>query len=145
MRLSEFRDEQGVEVVAKLLVPIAKIVSNEKNAKAQKEANEGKGSTLDFVSALLQNNPRDVMDMLAILDGKDPNEYHCSAATVLVDALHMMSDPELLMLFGLQRQTLASPGSALETTGAQETPVSSSDTPAPVSKKRRKKKRTKHT
>lgn len=145
MRLSEFRDEQGVEVVAKLLVPIAKIVSNEKNAKAQKEANEGKGSTLDFVSALLQNNPRDVMDMLAILDGKDPNEYHCSAATVLVDALHMMSDHELLMLFGLQRQTLASPGSALETTGAQETPVSSSDTPAPVSKKRRKKKRTKHT
>lgn len=145
MRLSEFRDEQGVEVVAKLLVPIAKIVSNEKNAKAQKEANEGKGSMLDFVSALLQNNPRDVMDMLAILDGKDPNEYHCSAATVLVDALHMVSDPELLMLFGLQRQTLASPGSALETTGAQETPVSSSDTPAPVSKKRRKKKRTKHT
>lgn len=145
MRLSEFRDEQGVEVVAKLLVPIAKIVSNEKNAKAQKEANEGKGSTLDFVSAMLQNNPRDVMDMLAILDGKDPNEYHCSAATVLVDALHMVSDPELLMLFGLQRQTLASPGSALETTGAQETPVSSSDTPAPVSKKRRKKKRTKHT
>lgn len=145
MRLSEFRDEQGVEVVAKLLVPIAKIVSNEKNAKAQKEANEGKGSMLDFVSALLQNSPRDVMDMLAILDGKDPNEYHCSAATVLVDALHMVSDPELLMLFGLQRQTLASPGSALETTGAQETPVSSSDTPAPVSKKRRKKKRTKHT
>lgn len=145
MRLSEFRDEQGVEVVAKLLVPIGKIVSNEKNAKAQKEANEGKGSMLDFVSALLQNSPRDVMDMLAILDGKDPNEYHCSAATVLVDALHMMSDHELLMLFGLQRQTLASPGSALETTGAQETPVSSSDTPAPVSKKRRKKKRTKHT
>lgn len=117
MRLSEFKDEKGIEVVAKLLVPISKIAQNQNNAKAKAKAKEG-GTLLDFASAMLQNNPKEVMDMLAILDDKDPSEYHCSAATVLVDVFNMLSDPELLQLFGFQSKTPASSGSASENTEA---------------------------
>lgn len=112
MRLSEFKDEKGIEVVAKLLVPIGNIAANKDNATAR-----GKNVSA-FASSILQNNTRDVMDMLAILDDKNPEEYHCTAATVLMDVFNMMSDPDLLMLFGLQRQTAASSGSASETTEA---------------------------
>lgn len=115
MRLSEFKDEQGIEVVAKLLVPIGKIAANAKNAPKKD------GTMLEFASAMLQNSPREVMEMLAILDGKDPASYHCNAGTVLVDVFNMLSDPELMMLFGLQRQNPASSGSASETTEAPET------------------------
>jgi hypothetical protein len=116
MKLSEFKDEKAVEVVAKLLIPIGNIASNKANQKAK----DSGGTLIAFVSAMLKNNQRDVMDMLAILDDKDPAEYHCSAATVIRDVFRMVSDPELLELFGLQRQIPASSGSASEITEAPQ-------------------------
>ena len=110
MRLSEFKDEKAIEVVADLLEPIYNIVSNEANAEAKDEAKD-KG-VLPFAAAMLKNSAKDVMAMLAILDDKDPKEYHCNAATVLGDIVNMLSDDELLQLFGLQSETLTSAGSA---------------------------------
>lgn len=108
MKLSEFKDEKGIEVVAKLLVPISQIVSNEKNKEAR-----GK-TVLEFASAMLLNSQKAVKDMLAILDDKDPEEYHCTAATVLFDVMNMLNDPELMQLFGLQSGTKTSSGSVSE-------------------------------
>lgn len=119
MKLSEFQDEKAIQVVAKLLGPIGRIAANGKNARA-KEANKEE-NVAQFVGALLENNPRDVMAILAILDDQDPETYHCTAASVLVDALNMCSDPELMQLFGLQSKTAASSGSALESTKAPKT------------------------
>lgn len=113
MKLSEFRDEKGIEVVAKLLVPISNIAKNKDTATAKS------GGMAEFASAMLRNNPKDVMNMLAILNGKDPAEYHCSAASVLVDVFDMLNDPELLQLFGARSETRASSGSASESTEAQ--------------------------
>lgn len=115
MKLSEFKDEKGIEVVAKLLVPISNIAKNKSNADAKGE------SLIEFASAMLQNNQKDVKDMLAILADEDPGEYHCSAASVLVDVLNMLNDPELLQLFGLQSKIPASAGSASENTEAPKT------------------------
>jgi hypothetical protein len=106
MKLSDFQDEKAVEVVAKLLVPIGNIVQNKDVAKKQG------GTMLEFVSAMLANNASDVKTMLAILNDVEPSEYHCSAASVLRDAMAMLSDPELLQLFGLQSETSTDSGSA---------------------------------
>ena len=100
---------------------------------------------MEFASAMLQNSPKDVMDMLAILHEKDPKDYHCSAATVLMDVFNMISDPELLALFGLQRQTTASSGSASENIEAPAVQAHSSATPAQNRSRRRKKKRSRST
>lgn len=113
MRLSDFQDEKAVEVVAKLLVPINNIAQNKANADAR-----GK-STIEFASAVLQNNAKDVMAMFAILNGEDPATYHCNAASVLGDLIDMFSDAALVQLFGLQRQTATSSPSA-STTGEVE-------------------------
>lgn len=122
MRLSDFKDEKAVEVVADLLEPIEKIAINPKmeNAKG--------GSILGFARAMLKNNQRETMDMLAILSDVDPAEYHCTAATVVFDVLNMLNDPDLMQLFGLRRQTPASSGSASESTEAQKQSNASSDT-----------------
>lgn len=114
MKLSDFKDEKAIEVVANLLVPIGKIVSNKENAEAK-----GK-SVLDFAATMLRNNKREVMDMLAILSDVDPAEYHCTAASVMIDVLNMFNDPELMQLFGLQSKTVASSGSVSESTTAHE-------------------------
>jgi len=116
MRLSEFKDEKAIAVVAKLLGPIGVIAKNQNNI----DAKANNGSMTDFASAMLQNNPKEIMAMLAILDDKDPAEYHCNAATVLMDVFNMVSDPALLQLFGLQSKTQPPSGSASENTEAQK-------------------------
>lgn len=99
MRLSDFKDEKGVEVVAKLMAPICKIAANPENAKV-------KGKTkLELASAMFRNNPTEVKEMLAILADVDPAEYRCNGATVLMGLFEMLADPELMQLFGLRSKT----------------------------------------
>ena len=107
MRLSEFKDEKAIEVVASLLIPIGNIVANPAN----KEAKDG--GVLKFASEMLKNNTKDAMEILAILADEPVESYTCTAATVLKDMLNVLSDPDLLELFGLQSQTQTSAGSAL--------------------------------
>jgi hypothetical protein len=113
MKLSDFKDEKAIEVVAALLVPMGNIAKNAENAEAR-----GK-SKLEFASSMLKNNAADVKNMLAILSDVDPEDYHCTAASVLVDVMQMFNDPELMQLFGLQSGTAASSGSASESTEGQ--------------------------
>ncbi len=124
MRLSDFRDEQALEVIAKLLEPVGAIAANERNAAARS------GGVFGFASALLHNNPREVMAIFAILNGEEPEAYHCSASTVLFDLVELLNDPELLALFGLRSRTAASSGSVSANTTAEGTrKVSSSTAP----------------
>ena len=107
MRLSDYKDEKAIEVVANLLPYVTNIALNEKNNEAR-----GNGKVADFVAAVLKNNTTDIMGVLAVLNDTDPKDYHCNAATVLVDAFQVFSDPAMLELFGLQRQTATSSTSA---------------------------------
>ena len=116
MKLSDFKDEQGVEVVAKLMIPICKIVANPANK-------EAKGKTkLEFASAMLQNSPCEVKEMLAILNCVEPEDYHCNGSTVIAGLFDLLSDPELMQLFGLQgkKEGPTCSGSQSETIEAPE-------------------------
>ena len=64
-----------------------------------------------LASAMLKNNAKDAKEILAILADKPIESYTCTAATVLKDMLNVLSDPDLLELFGLQSQTQTSAGS----------------------------------
>lgn len=114
MRLSDFQDEKAIEVIGKLLPPIVRIAQRKENAEARD------GSMASFAAAMLQNNAADVKEMLAVLNDEDPASYRCNAATVLRDVMVMISDPELLALFGLRSESTASSGSASENTEAPD-------------------------
>lgn len=122
MRLSDFRDDQATDVIAKLLEPVGTIAADERNASARS------GGVFGFASALFRNNPREMMAIFAILNGEEPETYHCSAASLLYDLIEMLNDPELLALFGLRSRTAASSGSVSENTTAEGTRKASSST-----------------
>lgn len=115
-KLSDFKDEQGAVIVARLLPPIFEIVQNAANEKAKNKA------PIEFVSAMLENSPRATMTIFAILSEVEPDEYHTNGAEVLGNVLKLANDEDLMGLFGLQRQTKTSSGSASESfkTGTQE-------------------------
>lgn len=114
MRLSEFKDEKAIEVVAKLMLPITEIAKNTKNKESRYK------NRLEFASALLQNNAKEIKEILAILNDTSLEEYHCTAASVLNDVLEMVTDPEMMALFGLRSKTPPSSGSASENTEGQK-------------------------
>lgn len=108
-KLSEFKDEKGILVTADLFVPISKIAQNIQNLPESK-------NKIDFAHAILKNNPTEIKNMLAILSDVEPEDYHCTAATVLVDVMAMLTDEDVLSLFGLQSETPPSSGSVSEST-----------------------------
>lgn len=113
MRLRDFKGTKGIEVVGRLLVPITQILGNPENK--QDIASE---NPIVQVSAFFRNNPEEVLEVLAIMDDKDPKTYNITAQDALAKLLSWFDDPELLGLFGLQGQNLTSSGSATTTTGA---------------------------
>ena len=110
-KLSEFKNEEGVIVIAKLLQPIARIVQAIKD-----EPRPDGMNAMAFVSTMLAKSPKDVMEIFAILSETPVEEYECNGASIMADTLTLASDKELMELFGLQSQTQTSSGSASETT-----------------------------
>ena len=109
-RLSDFKDDEGVKIIARLLVPIGKIAQNKAFFK------KADATVLEFASALLENNSKEVLEMLAILNEQDVKEYHTDGAEILVNTMVMLSDDTLMGLFGLLKPTTASSASALSNT-----------------------------
>ena len=109
-RLSDFQDSEGVKIVARLLVPIGRIAQNKDVAR------KADGTTLEFASALLENNANDVLEILAILNEQDPKTYHTNAAEIMANTITMLSDPALIQLFNGLSQTSGSSASATTNT-----------------------------
>lgn len=113
MKLSDFKGEEGVKVVGRLLLPAGTMVANPKVAKAARKG------LVHFLSAALENCPKQMTEIFAIVNNKKPEEYDSNGETVLMDALELFEDTALLRLFGLQSQTATSSGSATTTTEDQ--------------------------
>ena len=105
-RLSDFKGEDGVKVIARLFVPIGKIAQDKS---LEKKAD---GTVLEFASALLESHSKEVLEMFAILNETDTADFQTDGAKVLFDTMTMLSDPSLMQLFGSLRQTTASSVSA---------------------------------
>lgn len=104
-KLSEFKNEDGVLVIAKLLQPISRILMA-----MQGERMEGQ-KALEFVSLMLEKSPKDVVEIFAILSEVPVEEYECNGASIMANTLKLASDKEFMELFGLQSQTQTSSGS----------------------------------
>jgi len=111
-QLSEFKNEEGVIVVAKLLGPISRIV-----LKMKEEERTPEGNAIEFLTSVLSDSPKDIMEIFAILSETPVEEYECNAASLLMDTIKLAADKEFMSLFGLQSQTQTSFGSASENTG----------------------------
>ena len=72
MKLSDFKGEDAILVMADLLEPISKILGNKDTADFFSNATEkGSVSTIKFAQFLLKNHSTEVLEIFAILDNVD--------------------------------------------------------------------------
>ena len=113
-KLSDFSGEAGIRVAAQVLARIMRILTNTKNLELNGERNP-----VILFTAFMENSPKEMQEIFAILSEKDPATYDCDAAEAMMNMLILANDPIVVRLFISQRQTggATSSASASENTG----------------------------
>lgn len=113
MKLTDFKGNDAVEVLADIMLPVSTIVSDEEFQRRLKT----KGTPImQIVSYILKAHPDEVLDMYEPLTKEKREEATPTKLIQLV--LDIANDPELSSLFFSQEQTGVSipSGSATEST-----------------------------
>ena len=111
MKLSEFRGDEALDVLADLIEPTYDIMSDKK---LKKEIE--KGNKVKAVSLAIKGHKKAVTTILAVLDREDPKTYEVTLFTLPAKLLEVFNDPALTELFQSQGQT----GDATSSTPASE-------------------------
>lgn len=116
-KLSEYQNEDALELMADLIEPAVEVFSDKAIADAW-----NKGKRARAVSVAIKNHKSEVLQMLATLEGVPVREYKCNLATLPGIILNILNDAELLAFFKSQGQSagLISSGSAMENTDAAQ-------------------------
>ena len=113
MKLSEIQGEQAISALADLIDPMVRIF---KDKEILKDAQEER--YLDMVKKIFKRKPKDVIEVLAVLDLQDPETYKVTFLTLPSKILEMVNDKELMSLFSSAAQMVekTASGSAPENT-----------------------------
>lgn len=118
MRLSDFENEKAIDLLADILEPVARIMSDSEVKKLWKSGKPG----LFLVRYALKNHKDSVIEIISAMNGESPDNYTFNVITLTRDLLELFNDPELVSVFQSQSQMMpvGSFGSATESTEGDE-------------------------
>lgn len=96
-KLSEYKDEEALDLLADLLDPISVIAGDEEFRKAI-----GGNKRLAAVRIALKKYKPQVMEILAACEGIPVEEYHCNLLTAPMRLLDILMDKDLITGFTSQ-------------------------------------------
>ena len=118
MKLSEYKGEEALEVLADLLEPSLDIFTDKKLLALIKE----KDSKAKAITYALKEHKRSVLEIMAALEGVPVEKYECNVLSLPAKILEILNDKELMDFFSSQlpKEALTSFGSATESTEETE-------------------------
>ena len=108
MRISEFKNGDAIDLLVDLIDPASKIINDSK----VQEAIKAKHSKLHIAKLVLKEHKAEIIEILAMLDGKTVEEYSCTPVTIIKDLLELLSDEELVSFFSLQQAQMTTGGAS---------------------------------
>lgn len=117
MKLSDYKDEEALDLLAELIEPAAEIMSDQDVLEAAKNDNK-----LRAVSIAIKKHKKAILSVLAALDGVPAENYHCNVFSLPAKLVELFNDPDIGQLFSFAGQTeeQATSGSPTENTEAAE-------------------------
>ena len=100
MRLSDLKGEKALEALGEIIEPAVKIMQDPAVVSAARA-----GNTLEIVKIMCKNHKKEIITILAVLDGEDPDTYEVSLLTLPAKLLELLNDPEVQKLFTSPGQT----------------------------------------
>ena len=99
MKLSEFKADAALDLIADIIEPATEILADP----AIKEAFSR--SKIAAIKVAIKSHKNALREIVARLDGKNPEEYHFTALSLPVKLLSLLNDPDLQQLFTSSGQT----------------------------------------
>lgn len=117
LKYKEFDNYETLDALADIIEPTSVILTNEKV-----KASFAKKNKLMIAKTLLKECPKEIIEILARLDGKTVDEYKCTLVSVPVAVLEILNDEAMTDFFKSQGQSLVDElsGSATENTEVTE-------------------------
>ena len=118
MKLSDYKDDEALDLLVELIDPAAEIFSDVEIANILRNNQPA----IKAVKIAIKNHKKAVIQILATLDGVDVKDYHCNVLTLPMTLLNILNDKELMNFFASQGQNgdAMNSGSATESTEANE-------------------------
>lgn len=121
MRLSDFKGEEALDVLADIIEPLANIIADEDIQRLNKQENV---PLIAMVKPAIKNHKRDLISILARLENMSEEEYEktMNLITLPKQVMELLNDEEVKSLFQSQEKSemtsSASSSPAMENTEA---------------------------
>lgn len=115
MKLSDIKGEQALDVLADILEPASEIIADKEFL-----AHARGGNKIKAVRVAIKNHKKEIITIMAILNGTTPDKYEFNLVTLPVQVLQLLNDPEMMILFHLQGQIEESVNSGSATDDTQD-------------------------
>lgn len=102
MKISEYKNEDALDLLCDIAEPVALILADEQMQKAIKS---GKATNIEAVKIAIKNHKSSVIEVLARLDGIDIKDANYTAPSIIAKLLDILNDKELTDFFMSQRLT----------------------------------------
>ena len=100
MKLSDYKNEDALEVLADLLEPVQEILTDEGFKDIIKKGISKAEEKVSLAKYLLKNHSKAIIAILARLNGGD--KYEANIAEILTQVLDLINDPVLIDFFASQ-------------------------------------------
>ena len=126
MKLSDYKGEEALDVLADIIEPLTYILADEEIQKMQAEEQKRKAEAIKnkkpfrstplikYVTPAIRNHKPEIIQVLARLNNQTPEEYTAglSLATLPMQVLEFISDPEIQTFFTSQSQSPSTPSAS---------------------------------
>lgn len=87
MKLSDYKNEDAVEIIADIIEPLSVIFTDEeiKNEKNRMKA----------IAKALKKYKKEVIQILARIDGVPVDKYECNAITLPIKVVEVLNEPDI--------------------------------------------------
>lgn len=103
MKLTEYKNEDALDLLADLLEPLANILSDKE---VQKLATDESATKLKAVQLLLKRHPKEIIQIMARLDNTPVEKYEINMLTLPKKLIELLNDKELISFFRSQGQMM---------------------------------------
>ncbi|MCQ2369206.1 MAG: hypothetical protein MJ007_01875 [Paludibacteraceae bacterium] len=106
MKISDYNNEDALDLLVDLIDPVSNLFTDSEFTNAVKTMTK-----IEAVKIAIKNHKKDIIEILARLDGTPVNKYKCNVITIARDLLEILNDEALLDFFtsqGLMEEKSAS-------------------------------------
>lgn len=117
MKLSDYKGEDALDLIADILEPSMEIIGD---PEIKETARSKDKNLMQIVKIILKKHKKSILEIMARIDGEDPDEYNPTFFELPKKILELLNDESLIDLFTSQGQKEVVPLSGSATVISEE-------------------------